>query len=154
MKKLVVENSEVVRHPMAHLSAWGRYVHAQHHWHRHWTRPTGAYCIRSKIDTIHALYPNLWLVISDTYAPNAGDIMYECPLTLWNSANIDISEAQRQAAPTMTTKIAMCNDIAIVTTFQYCSFCKLSCNAVKNTDKVSREGGTRNVDDMIMTTPS
>jgi len=30
--------------------------------------------------------------------------MYECPLTLWNSANIDISEAQRRAVSTMTTK--------------------------------------------------
>ena len=106
---------------MAHLSAWGRYesldvtcvVHAQHHWHRHWTRPTGAYCTRSKIDTIHALYPNLWLVVSDTYAPNAGDIMYECPLTLWNSANIDISEAQRQAASTMTTIIAMISPLSL-----------------------------------------
>lgn len=34
---------------------------------------------------------------SDTYAPNAGEVMYECPLTLWNSDNIDIYEAQRLA---------------------------------------------------------
>jgi len=45
---------------------------------------------------------------SDDSAHNAGDIMYECPLTLWNSDDIDISEAQRLAASasktTMLTK--------------------------------------------------
>jgi hypothetical protein len=49
---------------------------------------------------------------SDISAPDAGDVMYECPLTLWNSDDIDISEAQRRAkaasVTTMSTTKSSC----------------------------------------------
>jgi hypothetical protein len=41
-------------------------------------------------------------MISDTSAHDAGETMYECPLTLWNSENINILDAQRLAASTIS----------------------------------------------------